>query len=47
VEEIVEVMKTHYEDLLTYDLDGKIRNQAHWDSVELGDHRMEMFKLNL
>ena len=46
-EEIVEVMKTHYEDLLTYDPDGKIGNNEYWDSVELGEGRTEMFELNL
>lgn len=46
-EEIVEVMKTHYEDLLTYDPDGRIGNQEYWDGVELGDRRTEMFELNL
>ena len=46
-EEIVEVMKTHYEDLLTYDPDGKIGNNEYWDIVELGEGRTEMFELNL
>jgi len=45
-EEIVEIMKTHYKDLLTYDPDGKVGNDAYWESMDLGDRKEEMSELN-
>ena len=46
-EEIVEVMKTHYEDLLTYDPDGRIGDSAFWESKDLGERGSEIHELNM
>jgi exonuclease III len=44
--EIVAIMKTHYEDLLTYDPDGRVGNDAYWETVEIGHRRAELSELN-
>ena len=43
---ILQVMKDHYEDLLTYDPQGLSSNHKYWADVDLGEARPEMVDLN-
>jgi exonuclease III len=45
-EEILDVFKQHYEDLLTYDPDGLAQNDAHWGGMSFGDPKPMLFGLN-
>jgi exonuclease III len=43
---ILEVMKAHYQDLLTYDPNGLTSNHEYWADVDLGEERTELKGLN-
>jgi hypothetical protein len=45
-EEILAVMKDHYEELLTYDPKGWSQNEVHWEQKDLGDPRPLLVGLN-
>ena len=46
VERILEVMKVHYEDLLTYDPEGLLSNHEYWADIDLGEPVPELEELN-
>jgi hypothetical protein len=45
-DEILDTMKQHYQDLLTYDPDGKLLDMEYWANLELGDKHAELVRLN-
>jgi exonuclease III len=45
-DEILDTMKQHYQDLLTYDPDGKSLDMEYWANLELGDKHAELVGLN-
>ena len=45
-ERILEVMKVHYEDLLTYDPKGLSSNHEYWADIDLGESGPELEELN-
>ncbi|KAF8256401.1 hypothetical protein EI94DRAFT_1711612 [Lactarius quietus] len=45
-DKILQAMKDHYEELLTYDPDGRTSNCEYWDGLDLGEQGVEMTNLN-
>ncbi|KAF8260945.1 hypothetical protein EI94DRAFT_1893738 [Lactarius quietus] len=45
-DKILQAMKDHYEELLTYDPDGWTSNCEYWDGLDLGEQGVEMTDLN-
>jgi hypothetical protein len=45
-DQILQVMKEHYKDLLTYDPQGLSSNHEHWAQLELGEAKPELVDLN-